>query len=234
MALLGLDPDAPFGLQSKAPETLCVKENPVRNFETHQNAGNSFKPSTVSYGTQPVLEGYVHSIPETSQAYKRRRHEQTSATNIPCPSNSGKFCQAPTHHPCTVNPCPIIQRKNNESLEYAKRIALEKGMTHSMAEAQKFIPVMSYPSTVVTMTNNMATIQKHRDMSGNTGPENSETKIYDLINNVLKGEKQITSVFASVTDPGAEQCSTNQSSRHTYSNGSASRMSSHSLPHERL
>ena len=213
MALLGLDPDAPFGLQSKAPETLCVKGNPVRNFETHQNAGNSFKPSTVSYGTQPVLEGYVHSIPETSQAYKRRRHAQTSATNIPCPSNSGKFCQ---------------------SLEYAKRIALEKGMTHSMAEAQKFIPVISYPSTVVTMTNNMATIQKHRDMSGNTGPENSETKIYDLINNVLKGEKQITSVFASVTDPGAEQCSTNQSSRHTYSNGSASRMSSHSLPHEGL
>ena len=206
MALLGLDPDAPFGLQSKAPETLCVKENPVRNFGTHQNAGNSFKPSTVSYGTQPVLEGYLHSIPETSQACKRRRHEQTSATNIPCPSN----------------------------LEYAKRIALEKGMTHSMAEAQKFIPVISYPSTVVTMTNNMATIQKHRDMSGNTGPENSETKIYDLINNVLKGEKQITSVFASVTDPGAEQCSTNQSSRHTYSNGSASRMSSHSLPHERL
>ena len=213
MALLGLDPNAPFGLQSKAPETLCVKENPVRNFETHQNAGNSFKPSTVSYGMQPVLEGYVHSIPETSQAYKRRRHEQTSATNIPCPSNSGKFCQ---------------------SLEYAKRIALEKGMTHSMAEAQKFIPVISYPSTVVTMTNNMATIQKHSDMSGNTGPENSETKIYDLINNVLKGEKQITSVFASVTDPGAEQCSTNQISRHTYSNGSASRMSSHSLPHEGL
>ena len=154
MALLGLDPDAPFGLQSKAPETLCVKENPVTNFETHQNAGNSFKPSTVSYGMQPVLEGYVYSIPETSQAYKRRRHEQTSATNIPCPSNSGKFCQ---------------------SLEYAKRIALEKGMTHSMAEAQKFIPVMSYPSTVVTMTNNMATIQKHRVMPGNTVPENSET-----------------------------------------------------------
>ena len=107
-------------------------------------------------------------------------------------------------------------------------------MTHSMAEAQKFIPVMSYPSTVVTMTNNMATIQKHRDMSGNTGPENSETKIYDLINNVLKGEKQITSVFASVTDPGAEQCTTNESSRKTYINGSACHMFSHSLPHERL
>ena len=107
-------------------------------------------------------------------------------------------------------------------------------MTHSMAEAQKFIPVMSYPSTVVTMTNNMATIQKHRDMSGNTGPENSETKIYDLINNVLKGEKQITSVFASVTDPGAEQRCTNESSRNTYINGSACCMSPPSLPHERL
>ena len=114
----GLDPDVSFGLPSKAPETPCVKENPVRSFETHWNTGNRFKPSTVSHGTQPVLGGCVHNIPEMSQAHNRRRHKKTSATNFSAYSHSGKFCPLKVqraHHPCTGTSSPIIQMIGIES-----------------------------------------------------------------------------------------------------------------------
>ena len=72
----------------------------------------------MSHGTQPVLGGYVHNIPETSQAHNRRRHEKTSATNFSAYSHSGKFCPLKVqraHHPCTGTSSPMIQMIGIES-----------------------------------------------------------------------------------------------------------------------
>lgn len=59
----------------------------------------------------------------------------------------------------------------------------------------------SYPSTVVTMTNNLATIRKHSSLMAEYGGQKSLNK---LISNVLKSEQHITSVLASVGDETEE------------------------------
>lgn len=153
----------------------------------------------------------------TSSGDKNRSHEINICKKKRAHSLSKKLSPIEvtrTHRPPPETVCPIIQRRGNinqlpyyppENLDYTRRQMPEKGMAKSIEEVHKYIPVLSYPSTVVTMTNNMATIRKHREVTGSCQAENPETKIYDLINNVLKGEKQITSVFASVTDPGDEQ-----------------------------
>jgi len=60
----------------------------------------------------------------------------------------------------------------------------------------------TYPSTVVTMTNNMATIRKHTD--------NGQGELIKIIDNVINSEKQITRVFASVSQSCGAQVTTVQ------------------------
>ena len=62
-------------------------------------------------------------------------------------------------------------------------------------DVRSYNPSLAYTSTVVTMTNNMKAIKEHSTKTNNS----SQSELLDLINNVHKGEKAITNVFASVS-----------------------------------
>lgn len=194
------DSDHNTNTQGKSSEKTAVKSEPQSNLNTDKKEVLQTKAST----TQPPSNRKDgKSFPTGSKDDANSLAQRLSplqVTRTPRPPN-------------TV--CPIIKRKSNyqypgmyyggEELSFSKHGDLGRGMAKSMAEAQRYIPVASYPSTVVTMTNNMATIRKHHDLTSSGGAsDNSESKIFDLINNVLKGEKQISSVFASMVDPSEE------------------------------
>lgn len=85
-------------------------------------------------------------------------------------------------------------------LTFDARSSSGQGMGSKLSGVVRYgSPMVSYSSTVVTMTNNMSAIRRHGSLAaGQARLDSSHLKLLELINNVHKSERQITSVFESV------------------------------------
>ena len=94
------------------------------------------------------------------------------------------------------------ERELSQPDHYQQGIDNTGTVSHTQERATPVILSTSYPSTVVTMTNNMATICQHGSLTAN---DSSQRELIKLIKNVIDGEKQITSTISSVS-ASAESC----------------------------
>lgn len=138
--------------------------------------------STIANGR---VDGDLEVNLETSQPSETPFNTTTS-------TNSGKMSIASKLPPLVITKQKLDQMEQDQ-------VTLCHLNRNQSSKIEMFQP---YPSTVVTMTNNIATIRRHSNLMAGYGVQRNLVR---LITNVLNSERHITSVLASVGEEGEEE-----------------------------